>query len=222
MLILLIIVAILTLMIARYAGGYYYRTSKLWGFILLLLACFVFLWSILKIIFSTELWADRPSRALWTGFILSSILFAICLMRRGSCCGNVGCQCGDSGSCDCGTSQLACGCHNRCSCGPSADTTSASSMTSPSMSTGTWATDDLKKIEGIWPVLEKYLHSNGLRTFDDVASASVGHIQSILDQEGDRFRIIDPQTRSEQASLCARGDRSALGALQDRLKAGRK
>ncbi|GAB4527788.1 MAG: hypothetical protein Fur0018_13610 [Anaerolineales bacterium] len=80
--------------------------------------------------------------------------------------------------------------------------------------------DDLKKIEGIGPKTEAILHQHGITTFAQLAATETAHIQTILDEAG--FRLGDPGTWVEQATLAARGDWQALEALQESLKGGRR
>ncbi len=83
------------------------------------------------------------------------------------------------------------------------------------------STDDLKKIEGIGPVLEKHLHSNGIKTYADVANSDPKQLKSVLDLEGERFRVHQTDTRPQQALLCHEGKWDALKQWQDDLKWGK-
>jgi predicted flap endonuclease-1-like 5' DNA nuclease len=79
--------------------------------------------------------------------------------------------------------------------------------------------DDLTRIEGIGPKISGILHEAGIYTFAQLAATDVATLQHIL--EG-KVRIFFPDTWPEQAKLAARGDWSALEALQGRLKGGRR
>jgi predicted flap endonuclease-1-like 5' DNA nuclease len=81
--------------------------------------------------------------------------------------------------------------------------------------------DDLKKVEGIGPVLEKHFHDNGILTFRQMADSTPEALKTILDLEGDRFKIHDPSTWPAQCELCDAGKWEELKTLQDRLKGGR-
>ncbi|PIE00598.1 MAG: hypothetical protein CSA81_13625 [Acidobacteria bacterium] len=81
--------------------------------------------------------------------------------------------------------------------------------------------DDLKKIEGIGPVLEKYLKKHGFKTFADIANAKPSDIKAVLDQKK-KFAVHTPDTRPKQAKLCAEAQRDKLAVLQNKLKGGRK
>ncbi|MEM8931432.1 MAG: hypothetical protein AAGE94_09670, partial [Acidobacteriota bacterium] len=81
--------------------------------------------------------------------------------------------------------------------------------------------DDLKKVEGIGPKIEGLLQQDGIWTWAALADAPIERLQRILDEAGPRYRIHDPATWPQQATLAARGDWEALEELQDRLLGGR-
>lgn len=83
-------------------------------------------------------------------------------------------------------------------------------------------TDNLKKIEGIGPKIEKLLKERGITTFNDLAKAEIKILQDTLDEAGKRFRMHDPTTWPEQAALAAAGEWEKLDDLQDVLKGGKK
>ncbi|MEM7353439.1 MAG: hypothetical protein AAF657_21765 [Acidobacteriota bacterium] len=87
---------------------------------------------------------------------------------------------------------------------------------------GAPAADDLKRIEGIGPKIERLLHARGLTTWQQLAEAEVAFLQSILDDAGPRFRIHDPAPWPEQASLAAKGAWDELDELRGRPKGGRE
>lgn len=86
----------------------------------------------------------------------------------------------------------------------------------------TSAADDLKKIEGIGPKIEKLFHDAGITTFDALAKAKKKTLTDILAAAGPRFKMHDPTTWMKQAKLAAKGDWDKLAKLQDELKGGRK
>ena len=86
----------------------------------------------------------------------------------------------------------------------------------------TAAADDLKKIEGIGPKIEKLFNEAGINTFDALAKAKKKTLTDILAAAGPRFRMHDPATWAKQAKLAAKGDWDKLNKLQDELKGGRK
>lgn len=82
------------------------------------------------------------------------------------------------------------------------------------------AADDLTVIEGIGPKINDLFKSNGLKTFDQVASAKVSEMRAILDKGGARYRIANPSTWAKQAKLAATNKWTALKKLQDELSGG--
>jgi predicted flap endonuclease-1-like 5' DNA nuclease len=81
--------------------------------------------------------------------------------------------------------------------------------------------DDLKIIEGIGPKIEGILQDAGIRTFAELAAASVSQLEQIV-REDAGIRIAFPDTWPEQAALAAAGEWSRLEQLQDELKGGRR
>ena len=81
---------------------------------------------------------------------------------------------------------------------------------------------DLKKIEGIGPKIETILKSNGIRTFRQLADASVDQLQQILHAAGNRYKMHQPDSWPDQAALAANGQWKDLKELQDKLNGGRK
>ncbi len=81
--------------------------------------------------------------------------------------------------------------------------------------------DDLKKIEGIGPAIEKLLKANGIATFVELSEASAESIKDILVAAGSRFGFHDPTTWPQQAGLAAVGNWDELKKLQDELDGGK-
>lgn len=81
--------------------------------------------------------------------------------------------------------------------------------------------DDLKIIEGIGPKIEQLLHEAGINTFAKLAVTSPAQIQPILDKAGPNFKLANPGTWPEQASLAAQNQWTALKAMQDALDGGK-
>jgi predicted flap endonuclease-1-like 5' DNA nuclease len=81
--------------------------------------------------------------------------------------------------------------------------------------------DDLKKIEGIGPKIERILHQAGIFTFAALAATDVAKLEKIV-REDAGIRIAFPDTWPEQGRLAAAGEWAALEALQDELKGGRR
>jgi hypothetical protein len=80
--------------------------------------------------------------------------------------------------------------------------------------------DDLKRIEGIGPKVEKVLKEAGITTFEALARANVADVQQTLNAAG--LQMMNPEGWIEQASLAAKGDWEGLEQLQNELKGGRK
>lgn len=83
------------------------------------------------------------------------------------------------------------------------------------------APDDLQRIEGIGPKINRVLREAGITTFGALAQKSADELRAIL-TAGGMTGINDPTTWPEQAGLAARGEWEALEELQDRLKGGRE
>ena len=82
--------------------------------------------------------------------------------------------------------------------------------------------DNLKKIEGIGPKIEKLLKDKGIDTFKALAEADQRVLKETLREAGSRFNRHDPTTWPEQAALAAAGEWDKLAGLQEELKGGRR
>jgi predicted flap endonuclease-1-like 5' DNA nuclease len=82
--------------------------------------------------------------------------------------------------------------------------------------------NDLTIVEGIGPKINELFHNAGIKTFAQLAAASVPQMRKILDDGGSRFRIANPSTWAQQAGLAAENKWSELKKLQDKLSAGVK
>lgn len=80
--------------------------------------------------------------------------------------------------------------------------------------------NDLTIIEGIGPKINELFNGNGLKTFAQVAEATVPQMRAILDKGGARFRMANPGTWAQQAALAADNKWAELKKLQDKLSAG--
>jgi predicted flap endonuclease-1-like 5' DNA nuclease len=76
--------------------------------------------------------------------------------------------------------------------------------------------DDLKRIEGIGPVIASTLQGAGINTYKQLARAKAEFLKSILDEAG--IPIADPTTWPEQAAFAAAGDWVGLAELKRNLK----
>lgn len=59
--------------------------------------------------------------------------------------------------------------------------------------------DDLKALKGIGPKVESLLNSAGIKSYDQLANASVEALQGILAKAGTRFQSMDPTAWKELA-----------------------
>jgi predicted flap endonuclease-1-like 5' DNA nuclease len=84
------------------------------------------------------------------------------------------------------------------------------------------AKDDLKKIEGIGPRIEKMLNDDQIFTWAELAEAPVSRLKDLLRRGGDRYRMHDPTSWPDQAKLAAEGRWEELKELQDILDGGRE
>ena len=80
---------------------------------------------------------------------------------------------------------------------------------------------NLKIVEGIGPKIEQLLKDGGIDNWQDLAEATLERLQEILTAAGERYRIHDPNTWSNQATLAAAGKWAELEKYQDELKGGR-
>ncbi len=80
--------------------------------------------------------------------------------------------------------------------------------------------DDLERVEGIGPKYADALVAAGIRTFADVANATVEQFEKAAKDAGMR-RSASMATWAEQAALAAKGDWDGLNALQEKLSGGR-
>lgn len=84
------------------------------------------------------------------------------------------------------------------------------------------AKDDLKKMEGIGPAIEKLLNAAGINTWAALASTEVSKLEEILEAAGSRFASHKPGTWPRQAALAAAGKWDELKTWQDTLDGGKE
>ncbi len=79
--------------------------------------------------------------------------------------------------------------------------------------------DDFEIIEGIGPIISILLNQNGIKSFYDLSRADVRELEAVLLEAGPNFRMTDPSSWPEQASLAAHNSWNALMAYQGQLSA---
>jgi predicted flap endonuclease-1-like 5' DNA nuclease len=90
-----------------------------------------------------------------------------------------------------------------------------------SSASGSNASDDLKKIEGIGPKIMELLNNAGIFTFKQLADVDAAKIKTILADAGSRFTAHDPTTWPAQAQIAADGDWAKLKLWQSELDGGK-
>jgi hypothetical protein len=81
--------------------------------------------------------------------------------------------------------------------------------------------DDLKIIEGIGPVLEELLNSEGIYNFSQLGKTPPDQLVDILRKDGSKFQMHDPRSWPQQAALAQNGMWNELEELQKELNKGR-
>ena len=82
--------------------------------------------------------------------------------------------------------------------------------------------NDLTVVEGIGPKINELFNNAGIKTFAQLAAASVPQMRKILDDGGSRFRIANPSTWAQQSALAADNKWTELKKMQDALSGGIK
>lgn len=82
--------------------------------------------------------------------------------------------------------------------------------------------NDLTVVEGIGPKINELFNNAGIKTFAQLAAATVPQLRKILDDGGSRFRIANPGTWAQQGALAAANKWTELKKLQDELSGGLK
>lgn len=80
--------------------------------------------------------------------------------------------------------------------------------------------DDLTLIEGVGPKIANLLVVAGVKSYGDVANASIEDLKSILSKGGSSYAAHDPGTWPEQAKLAADGKWAELNSLKEKLTGG--
>lgn len=77
--------------------------------------------------------------------------------------------------------------------------------------------DDLTVIEGIGPKIEDLFRANGVGSLVQIACLNVDDMLDILERGGPSFRLANPDTWAEQASLAAENRWKDLKRMQDEM-----
>lgn len=82
--------------------------------------------------------------------------------------------------------------------------------------------NDLKIVEGIGPQIEELLKTKGIGNWEELSKTTVGYLQKILADAGERYKLADPTTWPKQATLAYQKEWEQLKAFQQELSGGRK
>lgn len=81
--------------------------------------------------------------------------------------------------------------------------------------------DDLKKLEGIGPNIEKLLNQYGIQSYARLATLSRDQLRDVLAAGGNEFKMHDPKSWPYQAELAAKQNWERLREYQEFLIEGR-
>ncbi len=81
--------------------------------------------------------------------------------------------------------------------------------------------DNLKKIEGIGPKIEKMFNEAGIMTWSVLSKTKVSTLKAILKAAGPRYTMHNPSSWPAQAKMAAKGDWDKLTVWQKELKGGK-
>lgn len=73
--------------------------------------------------------------------------------------------------------------------------------------------DDFKVISGIGPKMNEVLHTNGIKTYKQLATAKVNDLKKILEKAGPTYRLADTSTWAKQAKFASVGKWEELKAF---------
>lgn len=77
-----------------------------------------------------------------------------------------------------------------------------------------FAESNLQIVEGIGPKIEGVLHAAGIDTWKQLSETSTDRLREILENAGSRYKMHDPSSWAEQASLADKNDWEKLVILQ--------
>lgn len=81
--------------------------------------------------------------------------------------------------------------------------------------------DDLTKIEGIGPKIEKLLNDAGILNFSQLSSVDRDTIKTILDNGGPQFKMHEPKSWPKQAKFANNAEWKKLEEYQDEILGGK-
>ena len=81
--------------------------------------------------------------------------------------------------------------------------------------------DNLKKVEGIGPKIEKLLYASNIRTYKQLAASSENRLIKVLAKGGSKYKSHNPTTWPKQAALAAADKWTQLKKLQDKIVGGK-
>ncbi|MAQ77460.1 hypothetical protein CL684_02965 [Candidatus Campbellbacteria bacterium] len=82
--------------------------------------------------------------------------------------------------------------------------------------------DDLQIIEGVGPKTEHVLNNNGIYTWRELAITPISNLETMLENAGPAFALVNPETWPEQAHMAEQGQWKELRNYQDRLHKGKE
>jgi len=94
-------------------------------------------------------------------------------------------------------------------------------ITPKAKAVNTTSKDNLKRIEGVGPKIEKLMNEAGIRTWKELSKTKVSILKDILAAAGPRFKMHNPTTWAKQAKMAAKGDWDGLAKWQADLNGGK-
>ena len=80
--------------------------------------------------------------------------------------------------------------------------------------------DNLQIIEGIGPKMEEVLKANSISKWKDLSEKTESDLRDLLNNYGDKYKIIDVATWQDQAKFAANGDFDGLINMQKNISGG--
>ena len=82
--------------------------------------------------------------------------------------------------------------------------------------------DDLKIVEGIGPKIAELFYNDGINTWSMLGEAPVSRLQGILDAQGERYKVHNPETWPMQSKMAYEGKWRELKKWQNEHDYGKK